>query len=79
MQQAINYLMDEIENAINKRRGKYYTLLTDHKKAYDHMLITKIKDIMGEIHQLAIIIENILTHNIVETDNRISKSNLPIR
>ena len=71
-QQAIKNLRDEIETAINKPKGKHYTVFIDYQKAFDRInrqiIISKLENMIGKNHPISITIRNILAHNKIEID-----------
>ena len=67
--QAVKVLQEEAEQALRYKKGKYHAVFIDYRKAFDlinrDILITKLKQMLGDTHPLASMIEAILAYNYI--------------
>lgn len=65
--QAVKVLQEEAEQTLRYKKGKYHAVFIDYRKAFDlvnrNILINKLKQMLGDTHPLAIMIEALLTYN----------------
>ncbi|KAJ4431484.1 hypothetical protein ANN_20082 [Periplaneta americana] len=76
--QAASALLYEIEEALSKPKGKYYVVFIDYEKAFDYInrniLRRKLKDMIGNDHPIAGIVEDIMRRNWLEISDEVAAS-----
>ena len=62
--QAINNLIQDIDDALRHSRGKFYTVFIDYTKAFDKLdrriLIAKLQSLIGNDNPIVTLIHNIV-------------------
>ena len=75
---AISNLLNDIQEALRHRRGKFYTVFIDYTKAFDLLnrehLVKKLEHMIGRDNPLTIAINNLLAYNTIEIEDGISSS-----
>ena len=70
---AVTALLQEVKEALQPPKGKYYAVFIDYAKAFDYInrktLIEKLGRITGNGHTLLKIIREILRYNIIQIDD----------
>ena len=75
--QAVKCLLDDIDEALGKRKGKLHAIFVDYKKAFDllnrSILIDKVERMVGK-NYITRILRNIMARNLMQIDDNIDLS-----